>query len=169
MRKNIGVQFWNYGQRLWLELIMALAVLGLATALAAELMPLYLQSAKLTEPVGIARDLEKRMVINRAITGEWPMEKELLSKHDKFPDSIRSLKSTDLGNIEITLNGQYWHEPENILGFSVAALETQEGFYFYSWSCGSAEPVKGFYPQGQARNTLPSLYTYVICREKHDN
>jgi len=95
---------WGYEQRWSLEFTLVAAILMILVSLAVETLHLHIKNARLTEPVGIAKDIQLRMTIDHAFSGKWPEKKLLKSDELDLPDSIESFDIDANENMKIILN-----------------------------------------------------------------
>lgn len=152
-------------KRLLISHALTLATFGIVAALAGKILPMYIKTARLLEPAGLAKDIQHQMVIDSALTGNWPDGDSLVINMERYANSVSTYEITPEGNIDISLSID---EPELIgrkFAFNLGELESGNGIVFYSWRCGNASSPEGYKFTQPLTSTVPLLYSYSICRK----
>lgn len=165
MRGRLTGFVWSYGQRLLIDLCLVVATLGALVALAAEMMPIYVKSAKLVEPVYFAKNIQTHMMIDAAFTGQRPTKSDLSADSETWKRSIQSFDVTESGNILILLHQDLGFKENNALGFNLNIQSPSDAFRFYSWHCGDLDPKPSLYISEPVKSTVPLIVSHTICRK----
>lgn len=155
---------WAYGQFRLIELVLVVGILGMVSMMGLELMPKYLDTARLGEPLYMARDLEYQMMIDAASTGRWPSQESLDYTLGKNSTDMVAFEKVSDGGIQIKLHSKSPALDNRSMAFNVSTLDSGKGFIFHSWQCGDATAPSGYQVATAFVTDVPSFNSHTICR-----
>lgn len=120
---------WDTSPQMTVEMVISVAIVGMIIGASVPLMRGFIDSARLTEPLNVSRDIAYRAAIDKAFSGQWQTPEQ-----PDLPSYTRSFAVTAQGDIH--LNVDY-----DLLSAEVKTLAWQHsggtGAYgFNSWHCG---------------------------------
>lgn len=156
----------SYGQRTLIELSLVVLIFAILVTIAAEIMPVYIKSAKLVEPVNFAKDVQTHMMIDAALTGQWPTTEDAIPIDlEEWEGGIQGFDINPFGNISITLHDQLGFNDNNVLGFNLNSQAPDKAFRFYSWHCSDPAFQGSLYMTEPVKTTIPPIISHTICRK----
>lgn len=155
---------WAYGQFRLVELVLVVGILGMVSMVGLELIPMYIDTARLGEPVYMARDLEYQMMIDAASTGRWPSQESLDYTLDKNTTNMVAFENVSDGGIQIKLHSKSPALDNRSMAFNVSTLNSGKGFIFHSWQCGDAIAPSGYKVATAFVTDVPRFNSHTICR-----
>ena len=165
MKRSTRTPVWNYGQRLLIEFSLVAITLGVLVALAAENISSYIKKAQLVEPVYFAQHIQRTMIIDSALTGRWPAQRQLDNSIELWQSSIESFEVNPFGNFAITLSDDLGFENRNRLGFNLNDSSGDTVYRFYHWRCGTPDSANA---EQSLKSTVSRQFSHSICRINHD-
>jgi len=134
MKKNIRNITWGYGYRVLLESAFVVLALSVLLVIQLELLPVYINRAKLIEPINLSEDIQRYMMIDRAFTGEFSTRNDVHIDLSGWQNSVKDFSVDYSGNVLIA--DLYKEENETLSG-AVSIGMTDEGFSILISTSGS--------------------------------
>ena len=152
-----------------LELLMAIAIVGLLMAVALKYYQTAIAKARISEGLMGSSELRLRTHEHYAVTGHW-----LSVSADEAKDEQR-MANTGLEQM-VAENGaitvQYPDSLQDLLGGSRLTLRPatrpHEQAMSLMWLCGQTAVPSGFVVQGDDQTDIPSLNLVAQCRSRGD-
>ena len=164
MRNNFRVAYFSYNQRVLVELLLVVSIVGILVALAMEIMPMYIKTSKLVEPLNLSKEVQAHMMIDSAFTGQWPDVADLHVSPDRWSSSLQNFDVSESGDILVTLQKELGFGEANMLIFKLDTRGHNTAFRFYSWHCGDSITQTLLSLDGSVKNTVPKIISHTICR-----
>lgn len=161
MKRNIQYFIFGYGQRVLLESAFVVLILSFLVVIQLEFLPVYVNSAKLTEPVNLSEDIQRYMMIDRAFTGKFPARSDLYIDLNDWSHSVKDFNVSPLGDVLIELNDSWGISIGKDFGFSFSENKSGKGFSFYSWTCGGSNSPN---MSDSESKPVQSIYSHTVCR-----